>query len=129
MPGGKADDSALHRIRAIAEAVVVPDISPLTLGELGVVREVKLTAGKPEVVVSPPEPKNPLMHLIAMNIEVALEGAGFGLVRVTTSLVPAWNEEWISDKGRAKIAKSGQDPLRPLKTGRRLSTKTSTPSA
>ncbi|MFX4865076.1 phenylacetate-CoA oxygenase subunit PaaJ, partial [Acinetobacter baumannii] len=57
------------------------------------------------------------MNMIALEIEVALERAGFPAPRVRTVLSPAWTTDWMSEAGRAKLRAYGIAP--PQATGSR----------
>lgn len=105
------DDEALReRAWAVAAQVVDPEVPVLTIADLGVLRDVKVTNGTTEVFITPTYCGCPAMHVIALNIEAALEDAGFGLARITTVLSPAWTTDWISNEGRAKLKAYGIAP-------------------
>ena len=104
-------DAALRaRAWAVAAQVVDPEIPVLTIEDLGVLRDVKVVGGKTEVFITPTYSGCPAMHVIALNIEAALEDAGFGLAKITTVLSPAWTSDWISEQGRAKLTAYGIAP-------------------
>ena len=50
------------------------------------------------------------MNLIALNIELALEKAGFEMPRIKTVLSPAWTTDWITDKGKTTLRRYGIAP-------------------
>jgi len=103
---------------AIAAAVCDPEVPVLTIGDLGVLRDVRIENGRVEALITPTYSGCPAMNLIALNVEVALEEAGFTNVKVTSVLSPAWTTDWMSDEGKAKLAAYGIAP--PVgKAGRR----------
>jgi ring-1,2-phenylacetyl-CoA epoxidase subunit PaaD len=105
-----SDEAARARAWAIAAQVVDPEIPVLTIEDLGVLREVKVQNGKTEVFITPTYSGCPAMQVIALNIEAALEDAGFGLAKITTVLSPAWTTDSISEHGRAKLKAYGIAP-------------------
>jgi ring-1,2-phenylacetyl-CoA epoxidase subunit PaaD len=50
------------------------------------------------------------MNMIALEIEVALERAGFHRPKVRTVLSPAWTTDWMSAEGRRKLHAYGIAP-------------------
>lgn len=58
------------------------------------------------------------MNMIALEIELALERAGFRGSKVRTVLSPAWTTDWMSEEGRRKLAEYGIVPP-PRAAGRR----------
>jgi len=50
------------------------------------------------------------MNMIALEIEVALERAGFRSPKVRTVLSPAWTTDWMSEEGRRKLHAYGIAP-------------------
>ncbi|MBB5083103.1 1,2-phenylacetyl-CoA epoxidase subunit PaaD [Nonomuraea endophytica] len=96
----------LAQARAVVSAVPDPELPVLTLGDLGIVREVRQGAdGGFEVVVTPTYSGCPAMDAIREDIGRALPGAV-----VTTVLSPAWSTDWITDEGREKLREHGISP-------------------
>ena len=113
-------DNAVLRARAWSAVACVtdPEIPVLTIADLGVLRDVSVEDGLVEVVITPTYSGCPAMNMIALDIEVALEKAGFHSPRVMTVLSPAWTTDWMSAEGRAKLRAYGIAP--PVgKAGRR----------
>ena len=104
-------DSELHR-RAwdAAASVVDPEIPVLTIADLGVLRDVALDGNRVEVAITPTYSGCPAMNMIALEIEVALERAGFRGSKVRTVLSPAWTTDWMSEEGRRKLHAYGIAP-------------------
>ncbi|MFD9939959.1 1,2-phenylacetyl-CoA epoxidase subunit PaaD [Nonomuraea sp. NPDC059023] len=96
----------LAQARAVVAAVPDPELPVLTLGDLGIVREVRQRAdGGFEVVVTPTYSGCPAMDAIREDIGRALPGAV-----VTTVLSPPWSTDWITDEGREKLREHGISP-------------------
>src|SRR5579864_7278007 len=94
---------------AVAE-VVDPEIPVLTIADLGVLRDVAVTDGHVEVAITPTYSGCPAMNMIALEIELALQRAGFADPKVRTVLSPAWTTDWMSDDGRRKLREYGIAP-------------------
>jgi ring-1,2-phenylacetyl-CoA epoxidase subunit PaaD len=98
------------RAWAAAAAVVDPEIPVLTVADLGVLRDVKIDNDTAEAVITPTYSGCPAMATIALDIELALEKAGFHAPKVTTVLSPAWTTDWMSEQGKAKLEAFGIAP-------------------
>jgi ring-1,2-phenylacetyl-CoA epoxidase subunit PaaD len=94
----------------VVGAVTDPELPMVTLAELGIVREVRETAGEVVVAITPTYSGCPAMEAIRADIVAALRRAGFGRAEVRTVLSPAWTTDWISESGRAKLAAAGIAP-------------------
>ncbi len=101
-----------EKIYEILETVCDPEIPVLTVLDLGIVRAVKLdeTTGALEVVITPTYSGCPAMDFIEVNIRAALQEAGFGQVKITTVLSPAWTTDWLTESGKAKLKAYGIAP-------------------
>jgi ring-1,2-phenylacetyl-CoA epoxidase subunit PaaD len=104
-------DSELRR-RAwdVAASVVDPEIPVLTIADLGVLREVEIEDGRVAVAITPTYSGCPAMNMIAVEIALALENAGFPKAKVRTVLSPAWTTDWMSQEGRRKLRDYGIAP-------------------
>jgi len=104
------------RARALAEAVPDPEVPVLTIGDLGVLRDVTVDAtGRVEVVITPTYSGCPAMETIRRDVEQVLADNGFQYVEVRQVLSPAWTTDWMSEAGRRKLTEYGIAPP----TGRR----------
>ncbi|MDA9442470.1 phenylacetate-CoA oxygenase [Bradyrhizobium sp. CCBAU 51745] len=93
-----------------AASVVDPEIPVLTIADLGVLRDVSLDGDHVEVAITPTYSGCPAMNMIALEIEIALERAGFHRPTVRTVLSPAWTTDWMSEEGRRKLRAYGIAP-------------------
>jgi ring-1,2-phenylacetyl-CoA epoxidase subunit PaaD len=114
-------DSELRR-RAwdAAASVVDPEIPVLTIADLGVLRDVVLNGDHVEVAITPTYSGCPAMNMIALEIEIALERAGFRHSKVRTVLSPAWTTDWMSEDGRRKLRAYGIAPPQAVSSRRAL---------
>src|SRR5205085_10924179 len=104
------DSDLRRRAWDAAASVVDPEIPLLTIADLGVLRAVVLDGDQVEVAITPTYSGCPAMNMIALEIEVALERAGFRGSKVHTVLSPAWTTDWISEEGRRKLRAYGIAP-------------------
>ena len=103
-----------------AASVVDPEIPVLTIADLGVLREVSLAGDQVEVAITPTYSGCPAMDMIALEIEIALERAGFHHPKIRTVLSPAWTTDWMSEEGRRKLREYGIAPPEPSSSRRAL---------
>ena len=93
-----------------AASVTDPEIPVLTIDDLGVLREVEVVGEHVEVAITPTYSGCPAMNMIAVEIELALDRAGFRDSRVRIVLSPAWTTDWMSEEGRRKLREYGIAP-------------------
>src|SRR6201746_1777549 len=93
------DNDLRQRAWDAAAQVVDPEIPVLTTANLGVLRDVQVHDGRVEVAITPTYSGCPAMNMIGLEIELALERAGFARPTVRTILSPAWTTDWMSDDG------------------------------
>jgi len=103
---------------AVARAVPDPELPVLTLGDLGVIRDLRLADdGSVEVDLTPTYTGCPALAVIAGDVRDALHGSGADRVRVRTVLAPAWTTDWMSEAGRRKLLEYGIAPPGPAAHG------------
>ena len=103
-------DAELARARAIAAAVVDPEIPVLTLEDLGVLRGVERRGARIVVSLTPTYTGCPATLAIRLAAEAALIEAGLADARVETVLSPPWTTDDITDEGRRKLKAFGIAP-------------------
>ncbi|WP_018720783.1 1,2-phenylacetyl-CoA epoxidase subunit PaaD [Salinispora fenicalii] len=104
--------------RAAVAAVVDPEIRVITIEELGILRSVdqEPATGRVVVTITPTYTGCPAMDVIRADIRRALAAAGHPQAEVRTVYTPPWSTDWITEAGRAKLARAGiapPDPVRP----------------
>ncbi|MDA9410870.1 1,2-phenylacetyl-CoA epoxidase subunit PaaD [Bradyrhizobium sp. CCBAU 45384] len=104
------DSELRQRAWDAAASVVDPEIPVLTIADLGVLRDVSVDGDRVEVAITPTYSGCPAMNMIALEIEIALERAGFHRPTVRTVLSPAWTTDWMSEEGRRKLRAYGIAP-------------------
>jgi ring-1,2-phenylacetyl-CoA epoxidase subunit PaaD len=101
---------------AAARAVPDPELTVLTLGDLGVIRDLRMTGeGAVEVDLTPTYTGCPATAVIAADVQAALVRAGVDAdrIRVRTVLSPPWTTDWMSEAGRGKLRQYGIAPPGP----------------
>jgi ring-1,2-phenylacetyl-CoA epoxidase subunit PaaD len=114
------DAELRQRAWEAAASVVDPEIPVLTIADLGVLRDVTVSDGRVEVAITPTYSGCPAMNMIGIEIELALQRAGFSDPRVRTVLSPAWTTDWMSEDGRRKLREYGIAPPRAAGSRRAL---------
>jgi ring-1,2-phenylacetyl-CoA epoxidase subunit PaaD len=111
-------DAELRRAWEAAASVCDPEVPVLSIEDLGVLRAVRRDEEAIEVVITPTYSGCPAMDMIALQVDLALEKAGFERRKVTLSLAPAWTTDWMSEAGRDKLRAYGIAPPQPRAAGR-----------
>ena len=103
-------------IWSLLETVNDPEVPVLSIVDLGIIRDVRITEGHPEIVVTPTYSGCPAMDMIRTNIRMTLLEHGYTDIKLTTVLSPAWTTDWMSEKGKQKLLAYGIAPPTPVPT-------------
>ena len=87
-----------------------PEIPVISVMELGIVRDVKISGEHIDIYITPTYSGCPAMDVIPAMIREAMQDAGFADVAVHNVLSPAWTTDWISEEGRSKLKEFGIAP-------------------
>ena len=94
----------------IAANVLDPEIPIVTVEDLGILREIYVKKNGTVVAkVSPTYMGCPAVSVIEETIQKELENAGYK-TQIERVLNPAWNTNWITQKGRQKLKEFGIAP-------------------
>ncbi|MFM6986227.1 MAG: 1,2-phenylacetyl-CoA epoxidase subunit PaaD [Hydrogenophaga sp.] len=105
-----AAEPPLQAVELAVAHLADPEIPVISLGELGILREVRAGAdGVPEVIITPTYSGCPAMGQIEEDIVAALREAGLP-GRVVTQLSPAWTTDWMSEAAKDKLRAYGIAP-------------------
>ena len=104
-----AEDATLAQIEAILAEVPDPEIPVVSIRELGILREVRLSASGVEVVITPTYSGCPAMGQITDDVTAALARHHISAT-VTLQLSPAWTTDWITPAARDKLRAYGIAP-------------------
>lgn len=107
----------VKKVWEILEQISDPEIPVLSIVDLGIVRDVKVStpngrgdSGGAEVFITPTYSGCPAMDVIAMNIRMELLHHGIENVKITQQLSPAWTTDWMTEKGKEKLKGYGIAP-------------------
>ncbi|MEO8562749.1 MAG: 1,2-phenylacetyl-CoA epoxidase subunit PaaD [bacterium] len=110
-PLDASETATRDEILAILDGVMDPEVPVLSVRELGIVRDVEISAaGRVTVTVTPTYSGCPAIRVIEQDISSAIVSAGFPDVEVRTALAPAWTTDWIAPAARAKLKAYGIAP-------------------
>ena len=105
--------STLDEIRVLAGSIPDPEMPALTIGDLGILRDVRLSAAGAVVVdITPTYSGCPALDVIREDVEQSIRRQGFSDVTVRVVLAPAWTTDWMTDAGRRKLEEYGIAPPR-----------------
>jgi ring-1,2-phenylacetyl-CoA epoxidase subunit PaaD len=107
-----SDTAMLMRARQVAQSVPDPELPMLTVGDLGILRDVAVTGERVVVSLTPTYSGCPAIAEIRADLASRLAAAGFADVEVRTVLSPPWTSDFISPEGRRKLAEAGIAPPR-----------------
>jgi ring-1,2-phenylacetyl-CoA epoxidase subunit PaaD len=102
--------ATVEAIRALLDEVTDPEIPAISITDLGIVRDVRWNGDELEVVLTPTYSGCPATHVIRSDVERTLREHGYGRVRITTQLSPAWTTDWITRRGRERLRAFGIAP-------------------
>ncbi|MEU0932881.1 1,2-phenylacetyl-CoA epoxidase subunit PaaD [Embleya sp. NPDC005971] len=101
----------VRRARRIAAEVPDPELPALTLADLGVLRDVEITADGTVVAgLTPTYSGCPAMAEMRAEVAARLRAAGFARVEIRTVLDPPWSTDRITPAGRRKLTRYGIAP-------------------
>lgn len=94
----------------ILETVCDPEIPVLSIIDLGIVRNIKVTGEQVEVMITPTYSGCPAMDAISMDLRLKLIEHGYKNCKITSVLSPAWTTDWMSEEGKRKLMAYGIAP-------------------
>ena len=104
------ENISIKKVWEILQNVSDPEIPILSIVDLGIVRDVSIENNNVEVFITPTYSGCPAMDMIAMNIRMELLHTGFGNVKITQQLSPAWTTDWMTGTGKEKLKSYGIAP-------------------
>lgn len=100
----------IDSIYEVLGRVTDPEVPVLTILDLGIVRKVEVKENEVVVTITSTYTGCPAMDMIAAQIRMELNAAGYSSVRIEHSIRPAWTTEWISEAGKQKLKEYGIAP-------------------
>ena len=105
-----------QRAWEVLQGIPDPEIPVVSIGELGILREINDVGGELEVVITPTYSGCPAMGQIEDDVRAALTANGLG-GKVVTRLAPAWTTDWIGGQARQKLRDFGISPPHAVPSG------------
>lgn len=87
-----------------------PELPPVSITDLGIVRDVRIEDETVVVALTPTYAGCPATDAIAADVERALHDRGVDRVRIERRLSPAWTTDWITPRGRERLRAEGIAP-------------------
>jgi ring-1,2-phenylacetyl-CoA epoxidase subunit PaaD len=110
MPNGKAVMWTKKHILKLLEEVKDPEIPVLSLVDLGVITDVRISGQKVRVQMTPTFSGCPAMEYMRQGVGQALAAAGIESYEVVMSFEHPWNSNKITPKGRQALKQFGLAP-------------------
>ena len=110
-----------EQIWHLLEEVKDPEVPVLSIVDLGIVRDVKITgtdlytaeAPQISIIITPTYSGCPAMDVISMDIRLKMIEKGFRNVSIQQQLSPAWTTDWMTGEGKKKLKAFGIAPPNP----------------
>ena len=94
--------------------VLDPEVTALSIVDLGIVREVEVSADDVvTVILTPTYSGCPATEVIETSVSEALRSRGVANVSIKRVLSPPWTTDWITADGREKLRRYGIAPPSP----------------
>lgn len=103
-------------IRALLDTIPDPEVPAISIVELGIIRDIRITDDEITVTITPTYSGCPAMHSIRQEIQRVCREHGIAPLTIRTILAPAWSTEWMDDKAREKLRAYGIAPPVPVPT-------------
>lgn len=103
-------DPLVERARTAVENVEDPELVDVTIGDLGIVRDVRREGTEVVVDLTPTYTACPAFDAIREAVETALHTAGVEHAVVRRRLSPAWTSDWMTERGRRALHAGGIAP-------------------
>ncbi|RMF41663.1 MAG: phenylacetate-CoA oxygenase subunit PaaJ [Alphaproteobacteria bacterium] len=103
----------IEEVWAWLDGVPDPEIPVISIVDLGIIRDVAWEGERLVVTVTPTYSGCPATAVINMEIAACLAAHGLADAEIRTRLAPPWTTDWLSEKGRARLAEYGIAPPQP----------------
>lgn len=100
-------------VETLVREIEDPELPHVTIGDLGIVRSVRVDGGTAVVELTPTYTGCPATEQIRDDVEAAIHAAGYDAdVRMVMS--PAWSTDWITERGHERLQAAGITPPPPV---------------
>lgn len=87
-----------------------PEMSIVSLVELGIIRSAEWAGETLQVAITPTFAACPAYEVIGESIRERMQALGVAQIEVVVRHEPAWTSEWITEAARAKLSSAGLAP-------------------
>jgi ring-1,2-phenylacetyl-CoA epoxidase subunit PaaD len=108
-----ATPDALEALDRLVREVEDPELPHVTIGDLGIVRDIAIEGDIVIVTITPTYTGCPATEQIRDDVSAAVEAAGYQ-PDVRFAMSPAWTTDWITARGRARLSAAGIAPPPPV---------------
>ena len=106
---GEGLSGSIMVISELLNQVKDPEIPSVTIGDLGILRDVRVEGSEVIVTITPTYSGCPAMDAIRADITRVLGDHGYQS-QIRTSYSPPWTTDMITPQGRARLAEAGIAP-------------------
>lgn len=107
-----------EEVNQILDTLVDPEIPVVTIREMGILRDVSFDGANWRIIITPTYSGCPAMHMIEVQIKLALAQIGVENYIVETQLSPAWTTDWMTEHAKEKLEDYGIAPPNPDRINR-----------
>jgi len=104
--------ATIEQVRSLVGEVCDPELPPVTLADLGILRSVEAQDDTIVVTLTPTYSGCPAVEFIEDEVRRTVHAAGHDSVRIERAFSPPWSTEWITAEGRRKLSEAGIAPPR-----------------
>ena len=97
-------------INNLLKEVKDPEVPVLSILDLGIVRDIRISEQNVEIDITPTYSGCPAMDAISIDIRLKLAEHGYKNVKITSVLSPAWTTDWMTESGKQKLQAYGIAP-------------------
>lgn len=94
----------------LLEQVPDPEIPVISIVDLGIVRDIVITAEEVTIIITPTYSGCPAMQFIEKEIVNTLNSEGINQVKIEMVYAPAWTTDWINANALKKLKEYGIAP-------------------
>ncbi|MFL7865608.1 1,2-phenylacetyl-CoA epoxidase subunit PaaD [Vibrio cincinnatiensis] len=103
-------DPETYRVWQLVSSIPDPEIPVLSIGELGMVRQVMKVGEQWVVKFTPTYSGCPATDMLVSDIQTTLKSEGYSDITVEIQLNPAWTTDWIEESSKQKLREYGIAP-------------------
>ncbi len=96
-----------EQIISILSEVKDPEIPVLSIGDLGILRNVEVRGDTIYIQITPTYSGCPAMEIIREDIRAVLVSNGVRNIEIEEVLSPAWTTDWMTEEGKQKLVSYG----------------------